>query len=76
MPPPFDARPGLAGFAASSVSTATAQTCRCASCGARTQCVPGSVERDVLVKIASACGLDGDAVDAALGDVRTALAKA
>jgi CRP/FNR family transcriptional regulator len=51
MPPPFDAGPGLAGFAASSVSTATAQTGRCASCCARTQCVPGSVERDVLEQI-------------------------
>jgi tellurite resistance protein len=34
------------------------------------------VERDVLAKIATACGLDGAAVDSALVDVRSALANA
>jgi tellurite resistance protein len=34
-----------------------------------------SVERDVLSKIASACGLEGGDVEKALGDVRDALAK-
>jgi tellurite resistance protein len=35
-----------------------------------------AVEREVLVKIARACGLDGGEVDAALADVKKALASA
>jgi CRP/FNR family transcriptional regulator len=53
MPPPFDAGSGPARWSAGGGSAAGAATCavRCAGCSARTQCLPGSVERDVLEHI-------------------------